>query len=95
SVARVMKPCRTSCGVKRLALFHHDPERTDDELDAFASCSAGAGAGGPEVFAAREGQGFLIAAGRVVDYRAGDFEATTVGALLAAPAGDPLGGARS
>ncbi|MGA0359440.1 MAG: hypothetical protein ACO3NX_07780, partial [Ilumatobacteraceae bacterium] len=47
------------------------------------------------VFAAREGQGFLIAAGRVVDYRAGDFEATTVGVLLAAPAGDPLGGARS
>jgi putative selenate reductase len=47
------------------------------------------------VFAAHEGQGFLVSAGRVVDYRGGDLEASTVGALLAAPAGDPLGGARS
>jgi putative selenate reductase len=47
------------------------------------------------VFAAHEGQGFLLNAGRIVDYRGGDLEAETVGALLAAPAGDPLGGARS
>jgi len=41
-----------SCGVKRLALFHHDPTRTDDALDAMASC----GFAGVEVFAARENQ---------------------------------------
>ena len=36
---------------KRLALFHHDPVRTDEELDAVAGC----GVAGLEVFAAREG----------------------------------------
>jgi len=36
---------------KRLALFHHDPVRTDDELDAVSGC----GVSGLEVFAAREG----------------------------------------
>jgi phosphoribosyl 1,2-cyclic phosphodiesterase len=41
-----------SCGAKRLALFHHDPERTDAELDATQACSDFAGV---EVFAAREG----------------------------------------
>lgn len=39
-----------ACGVKRLALFHHDPERTDDELDARRDCSRA----GREVFVARE-----------------------------------------
>ena len=36
---------------KRLALFHHDPVRTDDELDTRGACAATA----LEVFAAREG----------------------------------------
>lgn len=40
-----------SCGAKRLAMFHHDPERTDDELDAYSPC----GSAMTEVFAAREG----------------------------------------
>lgn len=40
-----------SCSVKRLALFHHDPERTDAQLDGFVPC----GAGDTEVFAAAEG----------------------------------------
>lgn len=40
-----------SCGAKRLAMFHHDPERTDDELDRYDPCLRGA----TEVFAAREG----------------------------------------
>ncbi len=40
-----------SCSVKRLALFHHDPERTDDQLDAYEPC----GSGSTEVFAAAEG----------------------------------------
>ncbi len=36
---------------KRLALFHHDPVRTDDELDAVSACAVT----GLDVFAAREG----------------------------------------
>ncbi len=43
-------------GVKRLALFHHDPLRTDGEIDALAEkLAAGAGPDMPEVFFAREG----------------------------------------
>jgi hypothetical protein len=41
-----------SCRAKRLALFHHDPERTDAELDATKACSDSSGI---EVFVAREG----------------------------------------
>ncbi|MDE2490979.1 MAG: MBL fold metallo-hydrolase [Elusimicrobia bacterium] len=46
-------------GVKRLALFHHDPSHDDDAMDALAaSCVRAAAARGEglEVFAAREGQ---------------------------------------
>jgi phosphoribosyl 1,2-cyclic phosphodiesterase len=41
-----------SCRAKRLALFHHDPERTDAELDATKACSD---SGAVDVFVAREG----------------------------------------
>lgn len=42
-------------GVKKLALFHHDPDRTDDELDAFAKTYCEAGKyGNTEVFFAKE-----------------------------------------
>jgi phosphoribosyl 1,2-cyclic phosphodiesterase len=45
-------------GVKRLALFHHDPDRTDDQLDALAETYCRPGAyGDMEVFFAREGPG--------------------------------------
>ncbi len=42
--------------VKRLALFHHDPDRTDDQIDAMAKdyCEPGK-YGDTEVFFAREG----------------------------------------
>jgi len=42
--------------VKRLALFHHDPERTDAQLDALASvfCKRDL-AGGIDIFFAHEG----------------------------------------
>ena len=44
-------------GVKRLALFHHDPTRTDDALDALVACARAEGARwGIEVFAAAEEQ---------------------------------------
>ncbi|MCB0216396.1 MAG: GAF domain-containing protein [Chloroflexi bacterium] len=46
-------------GVRRLALFHHDPWRTDDELDAIVDAARArvADAGGElEVFAAAEGR---------------------------------------
>jgi phosphoribosyl 1,2-cyclic phosphodiesterase len=43
-------------GAKRLALFHHDPSRRDDDLDALLMCAAEAGARrGVEVIAASEG----------------------------------------
>jgi hypothetical protein len=35
-----------------VALYHHDPDRTDDQLDATRACLASAGM---EVFVAREG----------------------------------------
>lgn len=40
-----------ACRARRLALFHHDPVRTDDELDSRGSCGQSA----LEVFPAREG----------------------------------------
>ena len=42
-------------GVKKLALFHHDPERTDEQLDELAEiyCSPG-GRDGLEIFFAKE-----------------------------------------
>ena len=43
-------------GVKKLALFHHDPDRTDEQLDVLAEkyCKSGKQSG-TEVFFAREG----------------------------------------
>jgi len=43
-------------GVKKLALFHHDPDRTDEQLDGFAQeyCQPGK-YGETEIFLAREG----------------------------------------
>ncbi len=44
--------------VRRLALFHHDPAHDDAKIDEIeqACAKASAARGGPEVFAAREGQ---------------------------------------
>jgi phosphoribosyl 1,2-cyclic phosphodiesterase len=44
----------TAGGVKRLALFHHSPDATDDDLDQLAAHWAGNSK--PEVFVAKEGQ---------------------------------------
>jgi phosphoribosyl 1,2-cyclic phosphodiesterase len=45
-----------ACGARRLALVHHDPMRTDDELDELARFHGGfRPGGGPEVILAREG----------------------------------------
>ena len=41
------------CGAKKVVLFHHDPERTDAQLDAIVSMTASCGV---EVVAASEGQ---------------------------------------
>jgi phosphoribosyl 1,2-cyclic phosphodiesterase len=44
------------CGARRLALFHHDPTRTDDAIDAMGECAVQAGKlMGLEVLVAREG----------------------------------------
>lgn len=47
--------------IKRLALFHHEPMRTDDQLDALASvhCQS-AGLDCPEIFFAREGMEIIL-----------------------------------
>jgi phosphoribosyl 1,2-cyclic phosphodiesterase/CheY-like chemotaxis protein len=48
-----------AAGARRLALFHHDPERSDDEVDRLVdvACARAARAGSElEVFAAAEGQ---------------------------------------
>jgi ribonuclease BN (tRNA processing enzyme) len=50
-------------GVKRLALFHHDPARTDDALDEFAACArALASQLGYDVVTASEGLTIDVAA---------------------------------
>lgn len=40
-------------GARRVALFHHDPDRTDEQLDSVAACANSAS--GVEVIVAREG----------------------------------------
>ncbi len=42
-------------GVKKMALFHHDPERSDEELDIMAKKYCQQGREGAELFYAREG----------------------------------------
>ena len=46
----------------------------------------------PELFGARQGQGFLVQDGRVVDARSTDLQRDVVDALLTSPVGSPLGG---
>lgn len=43
------------CGVKTLALFHHDPTRTDADLDELHRAVTFSDGDGPRVIAAREG----------------------------------------
>ncbi len=52
-----IKLCKAA-GAKRLALFHHDPFRTDAEL---AKIEAQAKTGFPGAFAARDGQSLNFA----------------------------------
>jgi phosphoribosyl 1,2-cyclic phosphodiesterase len=48
-------------GVKKLALFHHDPDRTDDQIDEMAKTYCERGRyGDTEVFFAREGLEILL-----------------------------------
>ncbi len=45
------------CGARRLVLFHHDPDRTDDELDAIVEAARSAH---PRVEAAHEGMSLAL-----------------------------------
>jgi phosphoribosyl 1,2-cyclic phosphodiesterase len=45
----------SEAGVKTLALFHHAPSRTDDEIDAIEKMAQGLASGGLRVIAAYEG----------------------------------------
>lgn len=48
-------------GVKRLAMFHHDPDRSDDDLDELEKIYCQQGKyGETEVFFAREGMEFVL-----------------------------------
>ncbi|MBM9616109.1 MBL fold metallo-hydrolase [Desulfobulbus rhabdoformis] len=48
-------------GVKRLALFHHDPERSDDQLDAMGEKYCSTESGDPmQLFFVREGQEIIL-----------------------------------
>ena len=56
-----------AAGVRRLALFHHDPTHDDatmERLEAGAQARAAAAAGSLDVFAAREGMEIEVEAGR-------------------------------
>ncbi len=73
-------------GAKRLALTHHDPQRSDDALDALiagirsddgAGNGAGDGGGGLEIFAAAEGQEIELR-GDALQSPVVDFSAETV-----------------
>jgi CheY-like chemotaxis protein/glyoxylase-like metal-dependent hydrolase (beta-lactamase superfamily II) len=62
SPAEVAVGFALAAGVKRLALFHHDPLRDDAALDRLVeACRRGAVAGGLDVFAAAEGQTIELA----------------------------------
>jgi ribonuclease BN (tRNA processing enzyme) len=52
----------TESGARRLCLFHHDPWRSDDELDALVAEARAANAGGIEdIMAAAEGMTLTVA----------------------------------
>jgi phosphoribosyl 1,2-cyclic phosphodiesterase len=52
-------------GAKRLALFHHDPSHSDDQMDVLAAKAVELGrAAGVEVFAAMEGQRVTVSSAR-------------------------------
>ena len=55
--AGLARKLAAEAGAKRLALFHHDPTRHDEDVDALLKVAHAAGAAqGVEVFAAHEGQ---------------------------------------
>ncbi|MBI2923623.1 MAG: MBL fold metallo-hydrolase [Planctomycetes bacterium] len=47
-------------GAKRLALFHHAPDRTDDEVDVLVAMARNAAGKGTAVIAAMEGDGGVV-----------------------------------
>jgi phosphoribosyl 1,2-cyclic phosphodiesterase len=57
STAETAVDVALAAGVKKLVLYHHDPERTDDALDKIAADTKRLAKekGGPEVFVAYEG----------------------------------------
>jgi CheY-like chemotaxis protein/glyoxylase-like metal-dependent hydrolase (beta-lactamase superfamily II) len=52
--------------VKRLALFHYDPLRDDDQVDALVAACQARAAGKIEVFGAAEGQALELEGGEIV-----------------------------
>jgi phosphoribosyl 1,2-cyclic phosphodiesterase len=56
-----------AAGVEQLALFHHDPQRSDEDVDAIEALASKAR---PGAFAAREGESIVLAARPSEDRRA-------------------------
>jgi CheY-like chemotaxis protein/phosphoribosyl 1,2-cyclic phosphodiesterase len=76
-----------AAGVKRLALFHHDPLRDDAALDRLVeTCRRRAVAGGLDIFAAAEGQTIELAEREAVTPHAGRQPETATEVVRAASA---------
>ena len=79
SPAEVAVGFALAAGVKRLALFHHDPLRDDAALDQLVeSCRRRAAAAGLDVFAAAEGQTIELAEPEAVAPRVARQPETTI-----------------
>lgn len=75
-----------AAGAKRLALFHHDPQRDDAALDRLLeACRRRAGGSGLDVFAAAEGQVVELASSGVDTTRPDGLTAPAVSAEIAPP----------
>lgn len=78
-----------TAAVPRIALTHHDPIRTDDQIDeALAKLRAEAPAGGPEIIAAYEGLVLTIGRTEPLPDAAEPADSNAPGAIRGGPAGE-------
>ena len=76
-----------AAGARRIALTHHDPMRSDDEIDvALARLRSEAAAGGPEIIAAAEG--LVIEIGNGVATPGSPVPTNATAAIRSGPSGD-------
>ena len=76
-----------AAGARRIALTHHDPMRSDDEIDvALARLRSEAPAGGPEIIAAAEG--LVLEIGGAVDATGSPVPTNVTAAIRSGPSGE-------